>query len=130
MASMMDLLLGAGSALTDREVGEVECSRLSRLFADDLKGEPFLITIHALTTKEIDALPKGANFKQHVILEATENPDFRSSDLRKKLTPEGRKGIITPIEAIDAIFRPGEIVALYNEVMALCGFDEDNIKKK
>ena len=125
MSNMIDLLLGAGPEITGRPEEVLECSRLSALL-----GQPFLVKVHALTGRELDALPRGEDFKLHVILEAAEDPDFRDGALRKKFTPEGRKGAITPLELIGKLFNPGEVMALYNAVMELCGFQEDAIKKK
>ena len=121
--SMMDLLLGAGKQITERQTEIADVSRLSRLL-----GSRFTVTLHSLTMAEFDALPKE-DWGVHVVLEAASDPDFRNEELRKHFTPEGRKTPLTPVELIKTLFLPGEIVNLRNIVSDLSGFGDDAVEK-
>lgn len=120
---MLEMLLGSGADLAERPTGEFEVSRLSKKI-----GQPFIVKAQALTVREFDDLPKES-FKEHVILNAVTDPDFRNKDLAAKLKPAGRKSVLTPIEVIDALLLPGEIVNLYNGITELSGFGEDAVAK-
>lgn len=121
--SMLDMLLGNGEKIIARPEEEFEVSRLS-----ELCGEPFLLKAHALTMRELDGLPIQ-NHKEHVILKAIMEPDLSSGELSRKLTPKERKTPFTPVEVVDALFLPGEIVNLYNMVMELSGYGQDAVAK-
>lgn len=83
---------------------------------------------HALTMRELDGLPLQ-NHKEHVILKAVEEPDLYSNELARKLTPKDRNTPLTPVEVVDELFLPGEIVNLYNMVMELSGYGQDSVAK-
>ena len=121
--SMLDMLLGNSDKITARPEEEFEVSRLS-----ELCGEPFLMKAHALTMRELDGLPIQ-NHKEHVIIKAITEPDFTSGELARRLTPKDRKTPFTPIEVVDTLFLPGEIVNLYNMVMELSGYGQDAVAK-
>ncbi|HWQ59056.1 MAG TPA: hypothetical protein VN540_08540 [Clostridia bacterium] len=123
MDNMTVMLLGASADLTECPVGEFEVSRLSKKL-----GQPFMVKGRALTMREFDDMPKE-NFKQHVILKAVFEPDFKDADLASKMKPQGRKTPLTPIEVIDELFLPGEIVNLYNCITELSGFGDDAVAK-
>ena len=123
MSSMMDLLLGSGSKITERQTEVVDVSRLSKLL-----GSRFTVTLRSLTMAEFDALPKE-DWGIHVILESATDPDFRSEELRRHFTPEGRKTPLTPVELVKTLFLPGEIVNMRNVVSDLSGFGDDSIEK-
>jgi hypothetical protein len=123
--SMIDLLLAAdASKLTELPTEELEVSRLSNLF-----GQKFLITVKALTLKQIEALPRGEDHRLHAILEATIDPDFRDQQLAKKFTPPGRKALFTPVEVINHLFLPGEIFNIFTVINELSGYGEETVRK-
>jgi hypothetical protein len=121
---MIEMLLGSGVDLTERPTAEFEVSRLTKKI-----GQPFMVKAQALTMCEFDDLPKGGNFKEHVILKAVTDPDFKSPELAAKLKPAGRKTALTPVEVIDELFLPGEIVNLYNCITELSGYGDDAVVK-
>lgn len=121
--SIVDMLLGCSDKIMERPESEFEVSRLSKVC-----GQPVVIRAHALTMKEIDDLPTN-KLKQHVIVQACVDPDFSNKELGSKYTPEGRTVPLTPVEVVDRILQPGEIVNLYNGIMDLSGFGESAIKK-
>jgi hypothetical protein len=123
--SMIDLLLAAdASRLTELPTEELEVSRLSALI-----GEKFTITIGALTMRQFDTLPRGDDFKVHVVLEAIKEPNFRDPKLAEKLMPAGRKTPLTPVEVVNHLFLPGEIINIYNAITELSGFGEDAVER-
>ena len=69
---------------------------------------------------EMDALPKGEKFKTHIILAAVTDPDLKSKQLREKFTPEGQNPL-TPVELVETLLLPGEVVNLHNSIMDLSG---------
>lgn len=99
--------MGAGDKVLDRPTGEYELKRLSALC-----GEPFIVSLRALTMREFNELPLGDDFRVHVVLKSVTAPDFRDSRLLAKYTPEGRKTPLTPIELLNKMLLPGEITTL------------------
>lgn len=123
--SMIDLLLAADtSKITEIPTEELTVSRLSKIF-----GQEFKITIQALTVRQFDSLPRGDDFRAHVILEATKDPNFRDPKLCEKFTPPNRKTPLTPVEVINKLFLPGEVVNIYNAITELSGFGDDAVAK-
>jgi len=120
---MIEMLLGSGVDLTERPTAEFEVSRLTKKI-----GQPFMVKAQALTMREFDDVPKET-FKEHVILKAVTDPDFKSPELAAKLKPAGRKTALTPVEVIDELFLPGEIVNLYNCITELSGYGDDAVVK-
>lgn len=120
---LIEMLLGCGSSITERPTKEVEITRLSELI-----GKPFVVKIHALTVKELDDAPKN-EFKVHVILAATDSPDFGDKRLAEFFKPDGRSVKLTPAEVVSMLLLPGEIVSLYNQITDLSGFGEDSIRE-
>ena len=124
MSSMIDLLLGAGDEITERPEEELEVSRLSKLL-----GAPFLMQAHALTMKEIGDAPSGDDRGAHIILAGISDPDFRNEALRRKYTPPERKTPLTPVELIQKLLLPGEVMNTYNSIMDLSGFGSDAVER-
>lgn len=127
--SALDMLLGESAAkLSERPEKELEIKRLSDLF-----GQPFVVQLRGLTMRELDDLPKGDDFKTHVVVRGTVEPDLKSAALAEKFKPQGRKTALLPQETAQALFLPGEIMALYNAITELSGFGDtavEEIKKK
>lgn len=121
---MLDLLLGAGPSIMERQEEEVEVSRLSEQL-----GAKFVMKIRALTWKEFDDLPNGDDRIFHMILKSVYDPDLSAEQLRKKFTPEGRKTTFTSVELVKTLFQPGEIVNLRNAITELSGFDDNAVSK-
>lgn len=124
MSNLIDLLLGAGDKVLDRPTGEYELKRLSALC-----GEPFIISLRALTMREFNELPLGDDFRVHVVLKSVTEPDFRDSRLLAKYTPEGRKTPLTPIELLNKMLLPGEITTLAAKIEDLSGFGKNAIEE-
>lgn len=123
--SMIDLLLAADtSKLADAPAAELEVSRLSKIF-----GQKFIITVKALTIRQFDALPRGDDFKVHVILAAVTDPDFRDKQLAEKFTPKDRKTPLTPVEVISHLLLPGEIMNIYSEITDISGYGAGAVEK-
>lgn len=120
---MIDMLLGSGLSADARPTAEFEVSRLSEAI-----GQPFMIRARALTMREMDDLPRDG-FKEHAILAAVIEPNFSDKRLAEKFRPEGRKSPLTPVEVINAVLLPGEVVNLHNEISALSGFSVNAIEK-
>lgn len=120
---MIDMLLGSGINVTARPTAEFEVSRLSEEI-----GQPFMIRARALTAREMDDLPME-NLKEHTILEAVIEPEFRDKRLAEKFRPEGRKSPLTPVEVVNALLLPGEVVNLSNGIMELSGFSKNAVEK-
>ena len=123
MSTMMDLLLGAGDKITERQEETVDVSRLSKLL-----GSRFTVTLHSLSMAEFDSLPKE-DWGVHVILLAASDPNFKDETLRRHFTPEGRKTPLSPVELVKTLFLPGEIVNMRNIVSDLSGFGDDAVEK-
>ena len=120
---MLDLLLGAEN-ITERPEDEVEVTRLSKKL-----GQPFILKIKALTMREFDAVPVGADRPAHIVLAGVTEPSFASEQLRKKYTPAGRQTPITPVELINTLLLPGEVINTYNAITELSGFGEGAVAK-
>lgn len=122
--SMIDLLLAADtSKLTELPTEKLKVSRL------DKDGKKFAITIKALTMNQFDALPRGDDFKLHVVLNGVVDPDLRDKRLAEKLTPSDRKTPLTPTEVVSKLFLPGEIINIYNAITELSGFGDNAVEK-
>ncbi|HOR12284.1 MAG TPA: hypothetical protein PKX46_00050 [Clostridia bacterium] len=122
--SMLDLLLGAGDKLTERPEETLEVSRISKIC-----GEPFIVRIKALSFKELDSMPSGPDRMKHIIVAGVIDPDLTSEALRKKYTPDNRKTPLTPVEVVEKILQPGEVVNLYSAITELSGFGDDAVAK-
>lgn len=118
----IDMLLGCGKKLTEIPTEEVEVSRLT-----EMAGEPFIIRIRALTAREFDELPKD-DFKAHVVLKAAIDPDLADTRIADMLKPADRSARLTPVEVVNTLFLPGEVINLYNAITDLSGFGEGSIK--
>ena len=57
------------------------------------------------------------------------DPDLTSEALRKKYTPDNRKTPLTPVEVVEKILQPGEVVNLYSAITELSGFGDDAVAK-
>lgn len=44
------------------------------------------------------------------------------------LKPASRSARLTPVEVVNALFLPGEVINLYNAITDLSGFGEESIK--
>ena len=118
----IDMLLGCGKKLTEIPTAEIEVSRLT-----EMAGESFVVRIRALTAREFDELPKD-DFRAHVILKATIDPELADIRIADMLKPASRSARLTPVEVVNALFLPGEVVNLYNAITDLSGFGEKSIK--
>lgn len=118
----IDMLLGCGKKLTEIPTAEVEVSRLT-----EMAGESFVVRIRALTAREFDELPKD-DFRAHVILKATIDPELADIRIADMLKPASRSARLTPVEVVNALFLPGEVINLYNAITDLSGFGEESIK--
>ena len=92
-----------------------------------IKYESFVVRIRALTAREFDELPKD-DFRAHVILKATIDPELADIRIADMLKPASRSARLTPVEVVNALFLPGEVVNLYNAITDLSGFGEESIK--
>lgn len=121
---MLDLLLGAGDDLLERPEEEIEVSRLSKKL-----GSPFIMRIKALTLKELNEVPSGTDRAAHIVLKGVIEPDLTADALCRKYTPKERKTPLTPVEVINKLFLPGEVINVYTAITDLSGFGEDAVEK-
>lgn len=124
MSNLIDMLLSQGDKLMERPKAEFEVSRLSKII-----GQPFLITAHALTMREMDDLVGSENFREKIILAAVDDPDLRDARLSDMVKPKERKTPMTPLEVIRALLQPGEIINLYSKISELSGFSDAAVKE-
>ena len=97
----IDMLLGCGKKLTEIPTAEIEVSRLT-----EMAGESFVVRIRALTAREFDELPKD-DFRAHVILKATIDPELADIRIADMLKPASRSARLTPVEVVNALFFAG-----------------------
>ena len=123
--SALDLLLSKDlKRAFDRPEMTIEVPRLSEIF-----GEPFEVKVRAMTMTEFDTLPKDGDLKTHVVLTGVMEPDFKNAALLERLKPEGRKGPLLPPEAVNRLFLPGEIAAIYQKISDISGFSNEAVKE-
>ena len=63
-----------------------------------------------------------------MILKATIDPELADIRIADMLKPASRSARLTPVEVVNALFLPGEVVNLYNAITDLSGFGEESIK--
>lgn len=114
----MDLLLKVDKSKLTRPTQEVEVKRLSEIL-----GEPFTVTCQALTADEFKELEDTKTANEDMVIKGVKDPDFTNQQVIEYY------GAVTAIEAVNAIFLPGEITSLVKVITNLSGFGTDAIKE-
>lgn len=122
--SMLDLLLKKDPKDFDIPEKTVYIPRLAELLGGD-----GAVTIKALSFERIDEINKmhPDDVEIWAVLNAVKDPDFRNAELMRHF------GVVTPIDCIKKILRPGEIQGLYARISEHCGYGRTvlaDIKKK
>ena len=123
MSKMTDLLLRGTEAVKAVQERELEVSRLSAAL-----GEPFKVKIRALSIDEFDGLPKGDEFRVHIVVKAMTEPSMKDEQLRRAYAPAGRKNPLLPTELVKTLFLAGEIANIATEVLTLSGYSDDSVR--
>ncbi|MCM1565627.1 MAG: hypothetical protein NC238_06700 [Dehalobacter sp.] len=122
MGQTLDMLLAADpTKIKDIPTGKVEIKRLSKKL-----GQPFYISFRAATIdelKEIGELADGNEGEEMkwAIYKMSADPDFKTKELRE------RYGTTRPVDIVSSILLGGEILAVYNAIMKLSGFEKGNL---
>ncbi|QAT40834.1 hypothetical protein [Clostridium sp. JN-9] len=126
----LDLLLKIDVNKLIRPTKEIEITRLSNIL-----GEPFTITCQAVTADEFAELQNSVslsvdgdisvdkNIQVQTVLIGSKDPDFGNQKIVEYF------GAVTAAEAINKIFLPGEISAIYTTITELSGFGKDAVKE-
>ena len=128
--SLVDSLLKADIAkVTELPADEVEIKRLSKI-----TGSRFAVKVRAINGNRYTEIQKSvlnigskgksdfdiAKAKTLTVLEGIVEPDMRDKELLKQFKA------VTPKEAINKIFLPGEIDRIYKKITELCGYDDED----
>lgn len=131
--SLVDSLLKADIAkVTELPADEVEIKRLSKII-----GSRFAVKVRAINGNRYTEIQKSvlnigskgksdfdiAKAKTLTVLEGLVEPDMRDKELLKQFKA------VTPKEAINKIFLPGEIDRIYKKITELCGYDDEDGNK-
>ena len=127
--NITELLLGTSQEeLTEVPKGKVEIKRLSAKLKNKVEYEVRALNPDEyadVTAKVIKYGKKGLENvqiqegKKFAVLKATVDPSFKNSDLMKHY------GAATPKMLLEKMLLPGEIDALYEKIMELSGFDDE-----
>ena len=130
MSNKIDLLLNLDPSKLVRPEKEVEITRLSALL-----GEPFTVTCQALTATEFSDLQNSVsvtqdgnididkNIQVETVIAGVKDPQFTKQQVIEHFKAVNAR------EAVNNIFLPGEVQAIYTEITKLSGFGKDSVKE-
>lgn len=123
--SIFDKLLETDvEKLQGKEKRKYEVKRLS-----DVIGEPFYVTCKPLSNEQVSHIgeisKKETDMRLHVVLEACsiEGKPINNKELLDKL------GVLTGKEAVEKLFLPGEIYALFDFVQEISGYGRNAVEE-
>lgn len=123
--SIFDKLLETDvEKLQGKEKRQYEVKRLSNAI-----GEPFLVTCKPLSNEQVSHIgeisKKETDMRLNVVLEAcsVEGKKFSSKELMDKL------GALSGKEAVEKLFLPGEIYALFDFVQEISGYGRNAVEE-
>lgn len=126
----IDLLLKIDKTKLVRPTKEVEVKRLSEIL-----GEPFTVVCQALTSDEFGEIQESVsmssegdlnlerNLQANYIVKGVKDPCFTNQQVIEYF------GATKAIEAVNKIFLPGEITALFNTINQLSGFAKGSVEE-
>ena len=133
MSDIANILLKIDAEKIELPKKDVEIKRLSGLV-----GEPVIFTIKALTQKQfeevsemsttIDVVKQESDvdvttMQLETILKGVESPNLRDKTVLKHY------GVVTPYDLIQKLLLPGEISSLYDQISALCAFNNGAVEE-
>jgi|AKYZ01.1.fsa_nt_gi Phage XkdN-like protein. len=89
--------------------------KIRNLTSEEYNEIQKMCTIQKKKSREFDA----AKFNNQIILTACIEPNFRDAELIKKAK------VTTPTQLLHKLLRPGEMVAIAEEIITLSGFNQD-----
>ncbi|AWI04062.1 phage tail assembly chaperone [Clostridium drakei] len=128
--SKIDLLLKLDKSKLVRPTKEIEIKRLSEVL-----GEPFSVTVQSITADEFEDIQNAVsinadgkvesekNIQAKYVVSGIKDPDFNNQQIIEQF------GAINAAEAVNNIFLPGEITAIFNVINELSGFSKDSVKE-
>lgn len=128
--SKIDLLLKLDKSKLVRPTKEIEINRLSEVL-----GEPFSVTVQSITADEFEDIQNAVsinadgkvesekNIQAKYVVSGIKDPDFNNQQIIEQF------GAINAAEAVNNIFLPGEITAIFNVINELSGFSKDSVKE-
>lgn len=118
MSNAMDLLLKLDKTKLVRPTQEVEIKRLS-----DAAGEPFIVTCEALTADEMNEFKDTKTPNEDMLIKGIKDIDFTNQKVIEYY------GAVNAVEAVNAVFFPGEIASIAEVITKLSGFGKDAVKE-
>lgn len=125
----LSLLLNSKMDVMELPKKSIEIPRLSQAF-----GEKMTFTIRALNNKEFKNIQDLAIkfdkkdtdidtslVQSMILIEGIVEPSLKDKELRDRF------GVATPIDLLEKLLLPGEILHLYNQISELSGFGDDSI---
>ncbi|AKA69837.1 phage tail assembly chaperone [Clostridium scatologenes] len=128
--SKIDLLLKLDKSKLVRPTKEIEIKRLSEVL-----GEPFSVTVQSITADEFEDIQNAVsinadgkvesekNIQAKYVVSGIKDPDFNNQQVIEQF------GAVNAAEAVNNIFLPGEITAIFNVINELSGFSKDSVKE-
>lgn len=112
----MDLLLKIDKSKLVKPTQEVEIKRLSKI-----AKEPFKVMCQALDPDEMNGLKDTKNPNEDMVIKGVTDPDLSNQKVIEYY------GAVNAVEAVQAIFLPGEIASLAGIITELSGFGKDAV---
>lgn len=123
--NIIDLLLETDiEKLENANSQKCEIKRLSNAL-----GQPFIVTCKPLTYEQIvhvgEISKTNSDMKLNIVLEScrVEDKRFNNKELMDKFK------VVRPLDLLDKLFLPGEILKLYDVVNQISGYGRDSVKE-
>jgi Phage XkdN-like protein. len=106
--------------IAQAEKKKTQSKQRKQLYIKSLDG---VITVqHPDRALCLEVQDMGSDGNAYLIYECVIEPNLKDSALQNAY------GCIKPLDIVDAIFEPGEIALLSNEIIKMAGYDESAVK--